>query len=67
MALAVAGNRLLVGTMGAGVYGKAGQGAWTPLGQAPDDGVIAALLLLPGRPTAVLAGTDNGIYRLQLP
>jgi hypothetical protein len=67
MALAVADNRLLVGTMGAGVYGKAGQGAWTPLGQAPDDGVIAALLVLPGHPTAVLAGTDNGIYRLQLP
>lgn len=80
------GGLLFLGSMGTGVYmasyaamtttasGKSivtrGYGPWVPLGPASDDGVITALLALPGAPGArssVLAGTDNGVYRLRLP
>ncbi len=67
MALAAAGARLLVGTMGVGVYSRVGQGAWTRLGQGPADGLVTSLLVVPGAHPTVLAGTDSGIYRLQLP
>ena len=67
MSLALAGDRLLVGTMGLGTYSGTGRGPWIPLGHAPGDGIVTALLVLPGRPSLVLAGTDRGIDRLQLP
>lgn len=67
MALAVTGSRVLVGTMGVGVYSRAGRNAWTRLGQGPADGLVTSLLVLPSAHPVVLAGTDNGIYRLQLP
>ena len=67
MALATTGSRVLVGTMGVGVYSRAGRNAWTRLGQGPADGLVTSLLVLSGAHPVVLAGTDNGIYRLQLP
>ena len=57
---------LLLGTMGVGVYRRAGSG-WTRLGRGPGDGVVTALLVLPGRPPVALAGTDSGLYRAPLP
>jgi hypothetical protein len=67
MALAATGHRVLVGTMGVGVYSRARQGTWTRLGQGPADGLVTSLLVVPGAHPVVLAGTDGGIYRLQLP
>jgi hypothetical protein len=70
MALARTGgasSRLLLGTMGVGVYSKTPHSAWTRLGQEPGDGVITSLLVLPGLRPVVLAGTASGIYRLQWP
>jgi hypothetical protein len=70
MALATTGgasSRLLLGTMGLGVYSKTPHSAWTRLGQGPGDGVITSLLVLPGLRPVVLAGTASGIYRLQWP
>jgi hypothetical protein len=63
MALVAAGARLLVGTMGQGIYSRTTGGPWTVLGHGPGDGIITALLLMPAE---VLAGTDNGIYRYRL-
>ena len=77
---------LFLGSMGTGVYmaayasmpatasGKGGvsrgYGPWAPLGPAPGDGVVTALLAFPSahgaRPT-LLAGTSEGVYRLRLP
>jgi len=77
---------LFLGSMGTGVYmaayasmpatasGKGivsrGYGPWVPLGRAPGDGVVTALLAFPSahdvRPT-LLAGTSEGVYRLRLP
>jgi len=77
---------LFLGSMGTGVYmaayasmpatasGKGGvsrgYGPWVPLGPAPGDGVVTALLAFPSahgaRPT-LLAGTSEGVYRLRLP
>lgn len=67
MALATAHNRLLVGTMGIGVYSRTGSGVWTRLGPGPADGLVTSLLVLPGAHPVVLAGTDSGVYRMQLP
>jgi hypothetical protein len=63
------GDRLAVGTMGVGVYSRkrTGQGTWRPLGQGPGDGIVTALLVVPGAAAALLAGTDSGIYRWQAP
>lgn len=66
MALAAAGNRLLVGTMGVGVYSRTAGGAWTRLGQGPGDATVTSLLALPGKTPVLLAGTGDGIYRIQL-
>jgi len=76
-ALDSAGDRVLVGTMGLGVFGRAGHGAWTPLGDLASldttmgTGTVTALTILPGesgqqRPI-VLAGAGQGIYRTLLP
>jgi hypothetical protein len=66
MALALDGRRLLVGTMGVGVYGRDGQGRWAMVGRGLENGTITSLMVLPGRQAqaTVLAGTDRGIYRL---
>jgi photosystem II stability/assembly factor-like uncharacterized protein len=63
------GDRLAVGTMGVGVYSRkrTGRGMWRPLGQGPGDGIVTALLVVPGAAPALLAGTDSGIYRWQAP
>lgn len=66
MALAAAGDRLLVGTMGVGVYSKTARGAWTRLGQGPGDATITSLLALAGKHPIILAGTGEGIYRWRL-
>jgi len=74
---------LFLGSMGTGVYlaayasmpatasGKGvvsrGYGPWVPLGRAPGDGVVTALLTLPGARPILLAGADEGVYRLRLP
>ena len=62
-----ADGRLLVGTMGEGIYSRTRHGVWARLGPGPGNGDVTALLVLPGRHPAVLAGTDSAIYRLQLP
>jgi len=76
MSLAVdgIGGRLFMGGMGTGVYvstslptsGANASGRWVRLGRGPGDGVITALLVLPGAHPALLAGTGAGIYRLAL-
>jgi len=80
---------LFLGSMGTGVYMSAyasmpatasggavvsrGYGPWAALGRAPGDGVVTALLALPGAPggrgapPTLLAGTSEGVYRLRLP
>ncbi len=78
MALAATGatnGLLFMGSMGTGVYMSAYAspsatrvyGPWTRLGQGPGDGVVTALLTLPGPRPVLLAGTGEGIYRLRLP
>ncbi len=72
-----AGDRVLVGTMGLGVYSRAGHGVWTRLGDLANidttmgTGTVTALTILPDesgqqRPI-VLAGAGQGIYRTLLP
>ncbi len=74
---------LFLGSMGMGAYMAAyesmpataskgavvarGYGPWVLLGRAPGDGVVTALLALPGADPVLLAGTGAGIYRLRLP
>ncbi len=80
MALAAsdsAGDRVLVGTMGLGVFARVGHAAWTPLGNLASldpnmgAGTVTALAILPGQSAAqrpiVLAGAGQGIYRTLLP
>ncbi len=58
---------------GKGVVVSRGYGPWVPLGRAPGDGVVTALLALPGAPggrgapPTLLVGTSEGVYRLRLP
>lgn len=59
--------RILIGTMGSGVYERTVGGAWTKLGPNPGDGTVTALLVLPGRHPIALAGTADGVYRTRLP
>ena len=47
-----------------------GYGPWVPLGPTPGDGVVTTLLTIPGAPGVrpiLLAGSDEGVYRLRLP
>jgi len=72
-----AGDRVLVGTMGLGVFSRAGHGPWTRLGDLAGidttmgTGTVTALTILPGesddRRPIVLAGAGQGIYRTLLP
>ncbi len=59
--------RILIGTMGAGVYERTAAGAWTKLGPNPGDGTVTALTVLPGAHPIALAGTAEGVYRTRLP
>ena len=58
---------LLLGTMGVGVYRTTPEGRWARQGQGPGDGIVTALLVVPGTHPIVLAGTAAGIYRLHWP
>lgn len=80
MALTTTGGArglLVMGSMGTGAYvsaysstsptrGGYAYGPWRRLGQGPGDGVVTALLVLPGPHPTLLAGTGAGIYRLHL-
>jgi len=59
--------RILIGTMGAGVYERTVGGPWTKLGPSPGDGTVTALTVLPGPHPLALAGTADGVYRTRLP
>lgn len=66
MSLAASGNLLFVGTMGAGVFQRSASGAWSRVSDGPGDGVVTALLPVPGARRILLAGTGAGVYSINV-
>jgi len=58
-------NLLYAGTMGFGAYAKRGVAPWRRLGPGLQGGqyTVLAMILAPGPPQVLLAGTAEGLYR----